>query len=233
MFNLSPFDLPPHIKIRKSARARRLALRLDNKDRVFHLVIPRGTPMRKAQIFALTHENWMKEKLSDLPDPILLEDGAVVPILGQLRTISVEYDRTLKTTSIELRRKSLIVRTNLADPAPRIVRFLKMLAKEQLTLMAHEKAALIRRRIREVAVRDTKSRWGSCSADGKLSFSWRLIFAPYETIDYIVAHEVAHLRHLNHGPNFWRLCEELSDDYEDGKYWIDHNGAELMRYSAH
>ena len=88
----------------------------------------------------------------------------------------------------------------------------------------------IEKEIKSVRVSDTKTRWGSCSHDGRLCFSWRLAFAPYEAIDYVVAHEVAHLRHLDHSKEFWTLCEELSIDYAAGKRWMKENGSELMRY---
>lgn len=223
-------DLPPHIKIKESTRARRLALRLDTHERLFHLVIPRGVSLRKALRFAEEHEDWMQEQLSELPEPIPLGNGAVVPVLGQNRTLKISYDSTLKRTSISMIEKEIFVKTNLDDPKPRIVRFLRKQAKEALSMMAQEKAVQIDRKINSISVKDTKSRWGSCSEDNNLSFSWRLILAPFEAIDYVVAHEVAHLVHLDHSKAFWNLCRELSEDYMEGKYWMDNHGKELMRW---
>ena len=79
-------------------------------------------------------------------------------------------------------------------------------------------------------MRDTKSRWGSCSSKGNLSFSWRLIFAPEEVVDYVVAHEVAHLAEMNHGPRFWRLVETLMPGYARHRRWLDRHRAELLAY---
>jgi predicted metal-dependent hydrolase len=104
------------------------------------------------------------------------------------------------------------------------------MAHEGLSDIASEKAGDIKKIISSIKIRDTKTRWGSCAKDGSLSFSWRLIFAPYHTIDYVVAHEVAHLAHMNHGPKFWALCEKLSLNYTGGKEWLKANGNELMRY---
>lgn len=226
----TPF--PPYISVKRSKRARRLALRLDPKERVFHLVIPNGVNLKKAQRFAEEHDSWMQAALDELPQPIAFEDGSDLPILGQERRIHVFYDETLRTTSINLKFKELIVTTNKDDPTPRIERALKRIAKKELTTLAREKADSIGKTVEKISVRDTKSRWGSCSSDGNLSFSWRLLFAPKEAFDYVVAHEVAHLVHMDHSTAFWNLCRDLSDDFLEGEYWMREHGHELMRYGA-
>ncbi len=223
-------NLPPHIQVKHSKRAKRVALRLDPIERVFHLVVPKGVSMRRAQAFAEGHESWMQQKLSTLPPKMRFEDGAVIPILGVRTEIRVHHEPTLKVTKVILEDGILHVRTNKDDPSARITRFLKALIKEELTILSHEKVARIGKKIASVSVRDTKSRWGSCSSDNNLSYSWRLVFAPPEAFDYVVAHEVAHLRHLNHSDKFWDLCEELSDNFDEGKYWMSKHGNELMRY---
>lgn len=224
--------LPPYVTLKRSKRARRLALRLDPKDRVFHLVVPTGISLKRAERFAEEHDRWMQDKLMELPEPVGFEDGSVVPILGQNRRIHIFYDDTLRTTSITLKCHELIVTTNKEDPTARIERSLKDIARKELTKLSREKAALIGKRVKAVSARDTKSRWGSCSSDGNLSFSWRLIFAPSYAFDYVVAHEVAHLKHLDHSTAFWNVCRDLSDDFLEGEYWMREHGHELMRYGA-
>lgn len=223
---------PPYVSLKRSKRARRLALRLDPKDRVFHLVVPAGMSLKRAQRFAEEHDRWMQDRLLDLPEPVPFEDGSILPIFGQNRRIHIFYDEGLRTTSINLKYQELIVTTNKEDPTARIERALKKKAREELLKLSREKAALIGKNVTAVSTRDTKSRWGSCSSDGSLSYSWRLIFAPYEALDYVVAHEVAHLRHMDHSRSFWSLCRELSDDFLEGQYWMQENGHELMRYGA-
>ncbi len=93
-------------------------------------------------------------------------------------------------------------------------------------------AAQINRPFRRLTVRDTSSRWGSCSWQGDLSFSWRLILTPEPVIDYMVAHEVSHLAHMNHSSRFWRQVEELAGDVEEAKAWLREHGAGLHRYGA-
>ena len=223
---------PPYVTLKRSKRARRLALRLDPKDRTFHLVVPAGMSVKKAQRFAEEHDRWMQDKLLDLPEPIPFEDGSILPILGQNRRVHVFYDSTLRTTSIHLKYNELIVTTNKEDPTARIERSLKKRAREELLALSQQKAEAIGKRVKGVSARDTKSRWGSCSSDGNLSYSWRLIFAPYEALDYVVAHEVAHLKYMDHSRAFWNLCRELSDNFIEGQYWMQENGHELMRYGG-
>ena len=155
-----------------------------------------------------------------------------MPILGKPRTIHIQFDENQKTTDITLNENTLDVLTNKSDASARIKRFLISLAKEEFSKRAHEKAQQIDKKIDRIEVKDTVSRWGSCSHDGRISFSWRLIFAPTEAMDYVIAHEVAHLSHLDHSPAFWKVCEALSDHYGKGSRWMKNNGAELMRYGS-
>jgi predicted metal-dependent hydrolase len=230
MFRSRPPKLPDFVKVKKSARARRMALRLDAKERVFHLVLPRGMSMKSAQAFIEEHERWMREKLRDLPRPVSFAHGEILPIFGRNRTIRIIKRKTLKTTDVILKHNEILVVTHLDDPTDKIKRALAKWAKDKITEIANEKAAEMGGEFKTIHVRDTKSRWGSCAEDGGLSFSWRLIFAPLVALDYVVAHEVAHLRHMNHGRHFWNLCRSLSDDFLEGQYWMQAYGQDLMRY---
>ncbi len=226
-----PFsEISPRLKVSVSTRARRMALRLDPKTRQMLLVIPQKASLRAAFRFAEENQEWIREKLRALPRPVAFKDGSVLPVFGKDRRIVVLYNPALKFTDIVLRKDEIIVTTNKLDPSLRIRRFLMDEAKRRIATMAEEKAALIRRRVAEVQVKDTKSRWGSCAEDGRIAFSWRLIFAPLKALDYVVAHEVAHLVHMDHSSNFWSVCESLSWDYAEGKGWMEENGHELMRY---
>ncbi len=218
------------VTVKRSKNARRVALRLDAKEGVMNLVIPPHMKLDSALKFAKTHEKWVKETLAALPPSVPFEDGTIIPILGQKRRISVTYDEKFKGTEIHLLKTVLQVRTNQIDPSVRIRRFLKQLAKDTLTEMTKKKIRRIGVENVTVGVRETKSRWGSCSEDGNISYSWRLIFAPEVAMDYVVAHEVAHLVHLNHGEEFWRLCRRLSKDGFEGQYWMRNHGNMLLRY---
>ena len=223
-------DIHPALRLRVSTRARRIALRLDHNGRVMHLVVPARFSLRKARQFAQDHKDWITAKLSESPAPVRFIHGAQIPVLGRTRTLNIDHDSTRKVTDIQLRHNEILIITNRQDPAARLMRFLKEEARDTLAGLAAEKAASIGKTVREIKIRDTKSRWGSCTPDGRICFSWRLVFAPWESLDYVVAHEVAHLIHMNHSKAFWDQCATLSENYETGKRWIRNNGPELMRY---
>jgi predicted metal-dependent hydrolase len=109
----------------------------------------------------------------------------------------------------------------------RIVDFLKKEARQDLDRLVAIYTGRIGRRAKSLSLKDTRSRWGSCSADGALSFSWRIVMAPPKVIAYLAAHEVAHLQEMNHGPDFWTLCGRLCPDTEDAKRWLRRNGTML------
>ncbi len=109
----------------------------------------------------------------------------------------------------------------------RIAAFLKKEARADLKRLAATHAATIRAPIRSISMKDTRSRWGSCSSEGNLSFSWRIVMAPPSVIDYLAAHEVAHLKEMNHGPRFWALCKKLCPGMEEAKSWLKRHGSQL------
>ncbi len=218
------------VTIKRSKKAKRLALRLDPAERIMNLVVPQKVSIEKAYFFAMEHEEWVRETLNKLPAPIAFTNGTTLPIFGDRITLDIRIDKSLKRTYLRQYDDILCVRTYQSDPTNRIVTHLKKIARAGLADIASDKAEQIGKTISNISVRDTKSRWGSCSTDGYISFSWRLIFAPYSAIDYVVAHEVAHMNHMNHSKQFWKLCEKLSCDYNSGKQWMKEHSNELMSY---
>lgn len=230
--NTYPFnDIEPNLIVKINPRAKRLALRVDSKKRAVNLVVPKRTNMLTAYEFALEHKYWIREKVAELPQPIHFTHGTLIPILGDYIEIKITYDSTLKVTDIQLKNNELLVFTNKENPSARIKRFLIEMAEKRLTILAHEKASSIGKIIQGIEVKDTSSRWGSCSQDGRLNFSWRLLFAPLHAFDYVVAHEVAHMRVMDHSPAFWAECEDLCLNYSDGKSWMRRHSSELVRYT--
>ena len=227
-----PFaDISPSLMIKINPRAKRMALRVDTHRRVVNLVVPKRGSLRSAYRFALEHEYWIRQKVAEMPEVINYQDGVTLTILGEKIKIKVNFDTKHKKTTVEINDGTLQVTTNKKDPSSRIRRFIINHAKEHLTALSHKKAALINKKIHSVTVRDTSSRWGSCSSEQKLSYSWRLIFAPMDAFDYVVAHEVSHLQHMDHSPNFWHLCEDLSANYSRGKTWMKRHSQDLIRYA--
>jgi predicted metal-dependent hydrolase len=114
----------------------------------------------------------------------------------------------------------------------RLADWLRGQAKTELTSRTHHHAANLGCQIKRISVRDQSTRWGSCSTTGTISFSWRLIFAPTFVLDYVAAHEAAHLREMNHGPRFWRLVRDTMPEMQKARNWLKQNGAELHRFGA-
>lgn len=223
-------EISPHLRLKISPRARRMALRLDSHARVVQLVVPKRANLDRAFDFARHNQDWIENHIGGLPKQVQFRDGSILPLFGKDIRINIHYKKELKETRIVLKKKVLSVYTNKRDPSARIRRFLWNLAQERLERIATRKAARIGKTIASVKVRDTKTRWGSCSEDRNLSFCWRLIFAPPAAMDYVIAHEVAHLRHMDHGPAFWALTRKLSRNYEAGYQWMQAHGHELMRF---
>ncbi len=226
-----PFgDISPDLVLKVNPRAKRMALRVDMKAKKVNLVLPKRASFRNAYKFALEHKYWIRKKIDEFPETIHYQDGVTLSILGEDIPIQVDYDPSYKKTDLHIENGVLSVQTNKEDPSARIKRFIIAYAKERLSALAHEKAEMAGKTIAKIDVKDTSSRWGSCSSDRKLCFSWRLIFAPYDAFDYVVAHEVAHLTHMDHSPAFWNHCTDLCKDYTRGKTWMKRHSGELVRY---
>lgn len=214
------------IEVKPHPRARRVTLRYNAKKSCFTVTTPKRTSRKFILAFLSEHQDWMRQQQQIAPpkaDPVAT---GIIPVEGFERRI-VREDAT--GVQVDLLFDTLLVRCRPERAQRAIQRFLKQHAEKIIVPLAREKALLIGKQIAEISFRDTTSRWGSCSSDRKLSFSWRLIMAPFEVIDYVVAHEVAHLQHFDHSPEFWALCRELSKDYTQGKHWLKLNGQTLQQ----
>jgi hypothetical protein len=221
-------DLGAPLAVRVSPRARRVGLRIDAAERRVELVLPHGVPAELGLRFLKDKRGWIAARLDALPRPVPFDEGAIVPVLGAPHRICRWLDAGAPPVTIadgEIR-----VRGEPAHIPRRVRDHLAALAHHELARRARPLAARIGHKVARVGVRDTKSRWGSCSSSGNLSFSWRLIFAPGPVIDYVVAHEVAHLAEMNHGPHFWRLVESLAPDNAGAREWLDQHRAQLLSY---
>ena len=216
------------VSIRISPRARRVLLRMDPSERRFELVLPRGVPPEHGLRFLEAQRGWAAARLDALPRPVLFAEGAVVPILGVPHRIRRASDPA--AAPVEIAGGEIRVRGETEHLARRVRDFLARLAREELARRARLYAAQIGKPIASVTVRDTKSRWGSCSSAGALSFSWRLVMTPEAVLDYVVAHEVAHLAEMNHGPRFWKLVRTMVPDPATPRAWLKRHRTELLSY---
>jgi predicted metal-dependent hydrolase len=219
------------IELRRHAQARRYTLRVKAASRAVVLTIPTRGSLREAKNFAERNGAWIAARLKRLPDAIPFADGVTLPLRGATHTI-VHRPRTRGTVWIEMGDAGplLCVAGDAAHVARRVRDFLKREAKRDLTASSRRYAASLGVAIKRVTVRDQVSRWGSCTADGALSFSWRLILAPPYVLDYLAAHEVAHLIEMNHSRAFWRVVARICPDWRRAKDWLNAQGNALHRY---
>ncbi len=217
------------LRVVESARANRLTLRIDTGGRALKITVPLGLPSHEVETFLSRHQGWLETKLAKYPDKPKLRPGVKLPVRGINHLILHEQ---AKRGSVEQAQDEdgpyLLVYGERSHLARRLSDFLKRQAKIDIEPIAFELAKKTGKKIKSIKFKDTKSRWGSCSSDGNLSFSWRIMMAPRLVIFYLVAHEVAHLVEMNHGPDFWRLCEELCPQMDKAKAWLKRNGPSLQ-----
>ena len=212
----------------RNARARRASLRVDPANRRIVLTAPLRMARGTAVGFAEAQAGWIAARLRRLPERRPFRDGAEIPVFGVPHVIRHRTDRR----GTVWRQDGEIHVAGGIDHLPRRLRdWLVAELKAELVPLVHAKAAQVERPVKRITVRDSRSRWGSCGPDAAMSFSWRLVFAPPEVLDYLVAHEVAHLVHLNHSPRFWALARTLCDGpIERPQAWLTQNGEALLQY---
>lgn len=216
---------PIDITVKHSSRARRISLRVSGADGRVSLTLPRFSSLAEAQSFLREKEGWIRKHLAKRPEAESAVPGALLPVEGRPRRI-VEG----ATRAVRLGGDQLVVPFGAEKSGARIKAFLRTLARDRLAEASGRYAGRLGRSYGRLTLRDTTSRWGSCTSEGNLMYSWRLILAPPEVLDYVAAHEVAHLAEMNHSPAFWRTVEGLLPGYEPPRRWLKANGAELHRY---
>jgi predicted metal-dependent hydrolase len=220
---------PVDVTIRLNPRARRLIVKVHPSTGEVSVVAPSQRSLDRAIEFARGEEAWIARQLSHVPKPVTLSPGAIVPLQGREHVIQ-QCDEG--PAPVWIGEDNVIRVTGRREHAPRrLLDFFKREAKRTLEARTLEFAGRLGTQPKRVSVRDTASRWGSCSAARAISYSWRLIFAPAFVLDYVVAHEVAHLKEMNHGPRFWKLVRELVDDVNRPQAWLRKHGVSLHRYA--
>ena len=215
---------PIAIALKRSARARRLSLRISRLDGQVTLTIPNGIAEREGMAFLRERETWLRGHLGQLGEVRKVRAGDMIPVEGWLVRLEMAAPRRI-VISVEV----LAVPGREEDAPARALAFLKARARDRLAEASDRYAAEIGRSYKRLTLRDTRSRWGSCTAEGGLMYSWRLIMAPPEVLDYVAAHEVAHLQEMHHGPAFWALVARLRPDYEAQRSWLRREGDSLHR----
>ena len=221
-----PGSPPVEVHLKRSSRARRFSLRVSRLDGKVTLSMPLRAREGEALAFLQGHEGWLRQTLSAMPGASLrpVGPGAAIPVEGRELTLTPATGRGLRVED-----DRLLVPGNPATMGVRVAAWLKVLARDRLAAASTRYAAQVGRSYATLAIRDTRSRWGSCSPDGRLMYSWRLIMAPPAVLDYVAAHEVAHLVELNHSPAYWRVVTGICPDWKDHRAWLRTHGSTLHR----
>ncbi len=229
LFSRTPAALPVpglpgvEVSLRRSSRARRLSLRVGRIDGAVTLTIPARLPLREAQAFLAAQAGWVARALQARPVVTAIGPGTRLPVEGRLLTLTALPGRGSPRIDGDL----LILPGAPERTAARAQAYLRTLARDRLAAACDAHAAALGRPYSALALRDTRSRWGSCTSSGRLMFNWRLILAPPQVLDYVAAHEVAHLARMDHSPAFWATVASLMPGYAAPRRWLKAEGQTL------
>jgi len=223
---------PLRVAVRTHARARNYRLSIPHTGEPV-LTLPPNGRWKEAEAFLERHRNWLAARISRASRPIALAEGALVPVRGvPHRIVPTGRVRGHVEQGEENGEPILLVPGEPMHLKRRVTDWLKGEALVDLTRQTHHHARRLDVTVRSVKLRSQSTRWGSCSSTGNLNYNWRLIGAPSHVLDYVAAHEVAHLVEMNHSPAFWATVRRTLPDMERGKAWLKAHGRELMTLGA-
>lgn len=215
------------IKVKKSSTAKKMVLRIDEKNHCPVFSVPKYCSHRQALKFLKENKDWIVNMLARLPVSKDFADGEKIYVFG--KEYKIFYDSDHKGTCFD--GDLLRVGGDKSFLHRRVKDFLKKSAVDRLAEMSLQKAKIIGVRVASVSVKDTKSRWGSCSTRGNINYNWRIVLAPIEVIEYLVCHEISHLKHPNHSTDFWNTVGLLCSSYKEIRRWLKIKGKELYKYN--
>lgn len=216
------------LSIRQNPRSTRIVLRIEPGGRALKMTVPPRISEREVADFLDRYRGWLAARLSRFEVHGGLCDGAELALRGVAHRIVHTGSLRGLTEATAIDGEPVLRVSGMEEHiGRRIADFLKKEARRDLEALVEQHTAAVGRPAKSLTLRDTRSRWGSCTHDGALNFSWRIVMAPPRVIDYLAAHEVAHLKEMNHGPRFWALCEKLCPDMETGKAWLKRHGSGL------
>jgi predicted metal-dependent hydrolase len=222
---------PVSVKLRLNPRARRVIVKVHPGTGEVTVVAPTRRALDHALDFARGHQDWIARQRARVPAAVLLAPGAKLPFRGSVHEVRHGGASGPAPVCHDATGRVLWVHGRAEHSQRRLTDFFRREARDLCEARALEYGAQIGVLPSRITMRDTASRWGSCSAARVISFSWRLIFAPDFVRDYVVAHEVAHLKEMNHGPRFWKLVEKLHPRFQEAQEWLRLHGRSLQRYA--
>ena len=222
---------PIPVTVTMRPNAHRMVLRIDRRTGGASLTVPRGIGRVRAERFLEAYRGWLAERLKALPAQIAFIPDAIIPIRGEpYRIVHRVPFRGETRLCRENDEHLLVVHGDIAQVPARVGRFLRELARDDLARAVARRAQEFGVSVGRISVKDTRSRWGSCSARGDLAFSWRLILAPSFVLDYLAVHELAHRLEMNHSTRYWRHVQAICPEFELAEVWLKRHGPALHHY---
>lgn len=216
-------DRAVDVHLKRSSRARRLSLRVSSVDGRVTLTVPPHIPERVARAFVEEKARWIGDAVAKCHVAVPVVIGSELPIEGRARQVLAGPGRAARLGED-------LIEAPPGREGPAIEAMVKHLARDRLAAAVSHFASALGEDPGRLTLRDPRSRWGSCTSEGNLMFSWRLILAPADVLSYVAAHEVAHLRYMDHSPAFWSAVADLFPGFERQRKWLRTEGAGLHRY---
>ena len=212
------------IFLRRNSNSRRITLRISALDGKITVTGPNNVDYKELKSFAESKKTWLKSKRKSFEPPILVSEGIKIPIGG--------IDTKISFGEFQMQKKvgNILYICQQKPVSTQVKKYLKEICRVQVDNMCKGFAERLGAQFRKITLRDTRSRWGSCSNDANLMFSWRLVMAPENILAYVAAHEIAHLKYMNHSNEFWQTVEYLFGPYKNERTWLKQNGSSLHRY---
>ncbi len=212
------------IFLRRNSNSRRITLRISALDGKITITGPKHVDFKEFKNFAESKKSWLKSRRKGFEPPILVSEGIKIPIGGIDTKISLSDSQNPKKVG------SILFVCKRKPVSTQVKKYLTEICRIHLDFMCKGFAERLGSKVRKITLRDTRSRWGSCSNDANLMFSWRLVMAPENILAYVAAHEIAHLKHMDHSKEFWETVEYLFGPYKKERAWLKQNGPSLHRY---
>jgi hypothetical protein len=223
-------NIPVPVRVRRHVNAKKMVLRLSPQGDELRLTLPQKLAERHGKLFVQKQRAWIVGQVSNMAEAIPFEPDITLPLFGQNCRLIHHATQRGTIHQEESEKGSLAIGGQIEFFHHRVEQYIYQQAKQRFGLLAQQLSSQLDVRPASVTIKDTHSRWGSCSSKRRINLSWRLAFAPQEVAHYVVAHEVSHLKHMDHSPAFWQTVAELQPDYEAHKDWLRKYGKELHRY---
>ena len=219
-----------NIIIRLHPRAKRMTLRYQYHNQSFLVVVPQKTPRYLISDFLGRHHSWIEKQLLCYSQPCnSVSFPKKLLVFGQLKEFYCQQGS--RAQILESNNQVNLICPTIGEETRCLEYYLRFNAKDYFTLLAHQLAGKINKKVLTVRVKDQKTRWGSCSSTGAINLSWRLCLAPQEVADYVCSHEIAHLSEMNHSKKFWAIVESLCPSYRQNRLWLKQNGSTLFQFT--